>query len=241
MLSVEEKIFQLYEKDAQCVVELIKNNSMRIVGGAHASGKSHFLLPRADQLLSQQGYSVQNIDSGPFYGSLRYKGIGLYIQGVFPKTEQGIAILDEAGIISGEGLAATKNVLNLIHGQGYRVIPVIPYKFGKFPNRTTAPLHIDTWQQAEREISGLSSPVFHLESKRLDEQLARELLSEPRPNRPDLSPEVIDFILSKTPYNLRILDQLRNWSPDIEDVARYISGHVENWLWFTSYEEWKNK
>lgn len=243
MASVKEKIFQLYETDAQSVVDLINNNPMCIVGGAHASGKSHFLLPRAEQLLRQQGYFIQNYDSAGFYGSLRYKGVDDDIRLRFPKTELGIAILDEAGSVSSEGLAATKNVLSLIHEQGYRVIPVIPYRFGKF-DRSPSATNMDIWQQAEQEISGLLSPVFHLESKRLDEQLARELLSEPQPNRPDLSPEVIDFILLKVPYNLRILDQLRNRSyilPNVSAAANHISLYFTEWRKWTSSEEWRNK
>jgi len=241
MLPVEAIVSRLYEQDAHKLAALIKKNPLSIVVGEHGNGKSSILLPRVDELLTAQGFGVVKIDDSELVGDhLNGRSLVNQINNIFLATKKGVVILDEGRSLIGEGIDHAKKVTTLLRSNGYLVVPVIPYRCGRYEEDAVSQVRI--WEGVGRELNGVVPPTFKLESKRLDQQLARELLAQPKSGNDPLSPEVIDFILSRVPYNLRILDHFREYPPEsIDDVECEVAGKIDEWFKYTRLSEWSNK
>lgn len=239
MPNLEQEIAHLYDQDVQKVVHLVESNPTCIVTGPHGSGKSNLLCPRVEKMFKEKGFSVKTVDSSRFYGSPTWPvSLNKELDRHFPRTKQGIAILDEAIAPLRLGYAATTGLLYSLQHRGYSVIPVIPYPYD---NHIARVYSTSIWSNAEQAISGKVPPSYNLTPKLIDNALAEKLLLKPSDDKFVLTNEVITTVISRIPLHLRILNQIRHYRPkSIEDVFQMVDAHYIEWRSYTSEEDWIN-
>lgn len=228
--AVQEKISALFESDALQVANLLGDSPICIVSGSYGTGKTFLFMPRIVSLLRQRQFDVSTVDCQHYSGYPK-DDLVLEFKKSLPYTSKGAFVLDEAGAIDlYGGFDSTKNVLEMVHAQGYAAIPVIAYNKNTETGKDES---ITTWQKAEEAISGFTAKTFELPSRQVEPALLKEFyMAGTHEGAKAPSPELVDLALKITPKNLRVMYMIRTMlalANNMKDFTRQIDDNLSTW------------
>ncbi len=215
---VNARVRSLWTPDATRVADLLGDNPMCIVRGVNGSGKSQYFAPEVLSILAEKGRDVKYIN---FEGRInplrdlpnsRGKGDVLVLDEVSERLEIEPAIAQE--------------VTSTSHSKGYAIIPLVAY-----PNsdKTEGEYTSTAWQQAEKAISGNTPPVYHLQRKQLESELAKAFLTAKDIGEDSVTPEdVATFIIQTVPAYTRLLNPLKGIQT-LQEARKIVKENLIGW------------
>jgi hypothetical protein len=238
--QIRKEIGKIHSADATKIARLAGDVSSVIVTGPFMNGKSETLIPLLIRRFRRRGYLVEDIDCQE--AEIKYPSYYEGVSNQLEQTEKGVVVLDEAGEISklGDGYIDTVEVLKSAHERNYKVIPIVAYPAGKLDIRN---LQTKVWQDAEKEVTGVEPPAYHLDALRLKSEMANRLAESMLRQYHEAVPiDSLKYIVETVPTSLGVLEMsLRLVSLYRDKPKRFLMAalmdHADRWKGFLTDEE----